>query len=104
MPHISPQTHANILRTVRLLLSDVRELRRVAKSKNGSKWFDITESTLSNLHEAVTIIKDRDRLIILLKNADAVMSVNGGGDVAPLVNQAREAFKASWEALEKLGT
>jgi len=32
------------------------------------------------------------------------MSVNGGGDVAPLVKQAREAFKASWEALEKLGT
>lgn len=104
MPDVSPQTHANILRAVRLLLSDTRELRRTTKSKNGYKGFDLTESTLSSFHEEVTAVRDRDRLVILLKNADAVMSVLGSDDVAPVVKQAREALKASWEALEKLRT
>jgi len=58
MPDTSSQTHANILRAVRLLRSEVREVRRVAKSKNRSKWFDITESTLSSLHEEVMTVRD----------------------------------------------
>jgi hypothetical protein len=66
-----------------------------------TRIFELAETTLRSLHEAMARVTDGDQIITMLKKADVAIALNENGGVAPALKHAREAFKTTWEALEK---
>ncbi|HXW74065.1 MAG TPA: hypothetical protein VEK10_04550 [Steroidobacteraceae bacterium] len=100
MADISVQAQQRILSAIRERLQDVRTLRASTRAKNGYMGFNLTETTLSELHDVVAKSLDRDQIVDWLKLSDGYIALTGGGAVAPAVKRAREAFKVMWEELE----
>lgn len=100
MNDLPPYTHAEILRNIRDLQTNVRVLRDSTHVKNGYMGFELTGSILAELHTAISKNRDRDQIIEWLKRADKAIALTGAGDVAPAVELARASFQAMMEELE----
>jgi hypothetical protein len=102
MPAIAPQSHHRVLNAIQEIQAEVRGLRSSTKPMTGYMGFDLTESILGALHDAVAKTTDRDLIVRFLKTAVGASTETGGGEVRPAVDRARKEFKVIWEELEKL--
>ena len=80
----------------------MRALRDATLVKKGYKGFELVETTLSDLHEAISNSRDRDEIVKWLKRAIATKALRDSGQVAPAVKRTREKFEAICAILEAL--
>lgn len=102
MADVPPHMHAQILRNIRDLQTNVRVLRDSIQVKTGYMGFELAANILAELHAAIAGNRDRNQILAWLKQADDAIALMGGGDVAPAVEVARAAFQAMAEDLERL--
>lgn len=102
MADLPPHTHAEILRNIRDLQTNVRVLRDSVQKKTGYSGFERTANILAELHAAISKNRDRDQILAWLKRAYGAMAQTSGGDVAPAVELAQASFQAMAEELQKL--
>jgi hypothetical protein len=100
MPDLTFLVHHQILSAVRDVQGKARALRANSQPRTGYIGFDLAESTLAGLHEAITRSRDRDQIVAWLKKAVAHLKLTVDGEVSPAVEQAQQTFKALWERLE----
>jgi hypothetical protein len=100
MAEIAPQVQNRILSAVNDARRRVRELLDSSRPKNGYMGFDLADSVLAELHEAIAKSRNGDQITVWLKKAVAHLKLTGGGEVWPAVEQTEQTFKGLWEQLE----